>query len=457
MKRIMNGNSFIFIALLFVSMNVYCEELSGELSEEILLDVDKAVELGIENNLTVAMERVSLETKKRLKDTSWNYFIPQVSLSASLYRTNEPPAGISIPGFYENIPEHYWKLSFGLSASLTLSASMIYGIKQTVIDYHAGVISLDMAERKITRDVKKIFYNIILMKENIKLMEQSISAMKDRYEQAESNYNNGFVSEYVMLSTRVAYENAKPGLQDLVIASDTLLMSFKQLIGVEYDTNITITGSIEPETATIVEKSELMELIEGRSDIRLQKKTLEVLKNVKDLKQSMLSPTFTIMYSMDPTFQKDPFSDPWYMDDWVQYSGRIMFMVNIPVDGLIPYSKSRVDIAGSNDAIKKAELGIIQIREAAALEIESTYMKLEKSRKALDALQLNVGLAERAYHLAEEAFNAGSKELLEVQNSELELHKAKIEVLKEKYNYIMGLLDLEYALNISLMEESNEE
>lgn len=453
----MNCNKFLLIMLLLVSMNLYCEETQ----EVKILEVDEAVELAIENNLIVALERISLNTKRRIKDTTWNYFLPQVSLSASLSRTNEPPS-MEIPGVGIIELDHYWGLTFGLSASLTLSTSMIYGIKQTVIDYQTGVITLDMAERRITRDVKKIFYNLILMEENIKLMKQSIGAMKDRYEQAVSNYNNGFVSEYVMLSTQVAYENAKPGLQDLMIAYETLFMTFKQLIGFDRHEQLTISGTIEPEAIT-VEKSELMELIEGRSDIRLQKKTVEMLKNLKDLRQSMLYPVFTVRFSMDPTFQGDPFSDSWFYNEeteeipWAQRSGMIMFMITIPVDGLIPGSRSRVDIAGTKDAIKQAELVVIQTRNAAELEIETIYMKLEKSQKALDALKLNVGLAERAYNLAEEAYNAGSKELLEVQNSELELNRAKIEVLKEKYNYIMGLLDLEYALNISLMEESNEE
>ena len=270
-----------------------------------------------------------------------------------------------------------------------------------------------------------------------------------------NNYENGLVSEYIMLSTQVAYENTKPGLQDLIIAKDTLFLSFKQLIGLDRRQPVTLDGSIEPGMATL-EKAELMSLIEERSDIRLQKKMVEMLKNAKDLQQSLLYPMLTIMFTFDPAFQNDPFSDPWFdniEEDWRQYAGRLMFTITVPIDGLIPYSKTQVSIAGSNDAIKQAELGIIQIRQAAELELESIFMKLQKSKKALEALKLNVQLAERAYTLAEEAYNAGSKELLEVQNSELELNKARIEVLKEQYTYVMGLLDLEYALNISSMED----
>jgi outer membrane protein TolC len=59
-----------------------------------------------------------------------------------------------------------------------------------------------------------------------------------------------------------------------------------------------------------------------------------------------------------------------------------------------------------------------------------------------------VELAQRAYSLAEEAYRSGAKDLLDVQNAELELRKARNEVLKEKFNYLTGLLDLEYALGL---------
>ncbi|MBN2445021.1 MAG: TolC family protein [Spirochaetales bacterium] len=449
----MNHNKIFFVLLLILCSHLYSQE---SLSPKEL-SVGDAVDLAIRNNLVLAQERLSLATKKRVKDTTWNYFIPKVSLSGTLSRPNEAPQGINIPGYIVQEVEHTWNVSFGFSASLSLTASMIYGIRQTVIDYETGVINLSMAERKITKEIKKIFYNILLMRENILLMEQSIAAMGDRYEQAVNNYNNGLVSEYVMLSTQVAYENAKPGLQDLTIAFETLLLSFKQLIGIDRDESIRLAGTIETGIVTL-QKDELMNLVDGKSEIQVQKKMVDMLKNMKDLQQSALYPVFTMMFTFDPTFRNDPFADPWFDnidDDWTQYSGRLAFVLTVPIDGFIPNSKTQVELAGSNDAIKKAELAVIQVRQAAELEIETIYMKLQKSQKALEALKLNVELAERAYALAEEAYNAGSKELLEVQNSELERNKARIEVLKEKYNYIMGLLDLEYSLNISLMEDKS--
>jgi outer membrane protein TolC len=457
----------IIIILLFVVLSIPCfsEEVAGtEAAGARTLTMDEAVELALAHNLMLASERIGLDTKKRTKDTAWNYFIPSVSLSGTLARPNEAPMGaadilpeelFTMLGIEPGETPHTWSVGLRLSASLTIASSMFYGIKHTLLDYESGLIGLDMAERNLAKNVKSIFYNILLTEATIALMEENIEAAKDRYEQAVSNYNNGLVSEYVKLSTQVMYENMKPGLQDLKIAYDTMVLSFKNLLDIDSRVDISLDGSIEPWTITL-DREQAMRLIEGKSELRLQKKVVEILKNAKDVSQSSLYPVFTVSFTFDPTFQGDPFADPWFdniEDSWSQMSGNLAFVVTIPIDGLFPGSRTRVDIAKSKDAIKQAELGVMQIRQSAELEIESIFMKLQKSQKALDTLALNVDLAEKAYALAKEAYEAGSKELLEVRNSELELRNAKLEVLKEKFNYIMGLLDLEYSLNISLMED----
>lgn len=99
------------------------------------------------------------------------------------------------------------------------------------------------------------------------------------------------------------------------------------------------------------------------------------------------------------------------------------------------------------NSIEKTKLGLQQAKEGAELEIQSIVMRLNKSVQSLETLKLNVALAQKVYEMAMEAYNAGNKELLEVENAEIELNKAKLEVIKEKYNYKTGLLDLEYALN----------
>ena len=43
-----------------------------------------------------------------------------------------------------------------------------------------------------------------------------------------------------------------------------------------------------------------------------------------------------------------------------------------------------------------------------------------------------------------------------MQNAEIELKQARLEVLKEKYTYLSALIDLEYQLNTSIERLTEE-
>ncbi|MDR1957338.1 MAG: TolC family protein, partial [Treponema sp.] len=65
-----------------------------------------------------------------------------------------------------------------------------------------------------------------------------------------------------------------------------------------------------------------------------------------------------------------------------------------------------------------------------------------------EAQRLTADLAERTYRLTDQAYRAGLNDLLEVQNAELELRKSRIGVLEQQFNYLNGLIDLEYAIGV---------
>jgi len=427
---------------------------AAENADELVLDIEEAVDMALRNNLGLKAEKLSLQVAERSKARFWNVFLPQISTGATLYRSNEAPEGFSVPGFPpQPAPAHTWDFTWSFSASLTITSQIYFGIRKTFVDYDSGKINLETARKQLALDVRKAFYNLILLQQNMELMKQQIATAAKRYDQARINYENGLVSEYDMLSARVALENLKPGLQDMEVGYESALGSFKQLLGADRRRSVRIDGTISVEPRQLDADRLISGYVDGRLDIRSLKAAIESQENFRDITFTGLFPSVTFSYTMDPTFQKDPFKDPWFADienDWAQKAGGFSITLNIPLTGFIPGSQTQVDLANQADEIRRTEINLAQARQGAALEIETIVNNLEKSISSIDTLKLNVQLAERAYRLAEEAYRAGNRELLEVQNAELELQKARNEVLKEQYNYTTGLLDLEYAINADI-------
>ncbi len=437
------------------------------------LTADEAVQYAFEHNLNLAASRIDEEIKRRQSDYAWNRFIPQVQVSGRMSRANTEstasglaPVEISFAGydsegnpifeqvstFEETLPR--WSASGSLEASLQLNYAMFEAIRGTRIELRAGRISTQQAKAKLERDVRKSFYNLLLMQRNIELMKERINAAQRRFEQAQINYENGMVPELTMLSARVSWENMKPQLRELELGYRQALQGFKMNLGLDLQREVELEGSIEASAIDVEAERLIDNYLTERLDIRSLVTNVENLESrLKAIKLRTFTPNVILGFTMDPAFQGDPLDESWFDGDkWSQQRGGLSLTIAMSLDGFLPWSSTQIDMREMEDNIKKTRIRLLQSIRAAEMEIRSTVRSLKKSRDSLETLQLNVERARRAYQMAEEAYNAGSRELLEVQNAEIELKNARLEVLKERYNYIKALLDLEYALNTDLEE-----
>jgi outer membrane protein TolC len=436
------------ILILFAA--VICQNLSAE---SLRVDIDTAVQMALDYNINLRIEEIDTAMDKKILNNSWNVFLPEITITSTLGRLNEAPASFDMETGSIVDGEH-WFINFGFTARLNLSFALFNGIKYNFQNYDAGLIDLETVERQLIRDVKKSFYNLLVFKENVILMRQNLETAEKRFNLAKLNYESGVVSEFDMLSAQVGYENLKPALKEIENGYEIAVLAFKQLLGIESDQEIIFDGVIEPESLELDAQELITKYISNRLDIRGLVAAIDSLENQrKGLILLNYTPAVSLMFSMDPTFTKNPFRDSWFRDadnDWMQSQGMFGITLSMNLDGLIPGSSTQLEIKKLKEEIAKMKLNLEQVIQGSELEIESIIMNLEKSMESLESLKLNVELAERAYELAEEGYRAGIRELIEVENAEDNLNMARLEVLKEKFNYISNILDLEYALNTSI-------
>jgi len=413
-------------------------------------------------NLNLESQNLELTRKKRSRDTAWNVLIPKVTASATLSRMNEDqdmtvsglaPVGSPVMGAYDYVAPYEqeveispWNLSTQLSASLTLTPALYYGIQMTRLDYQSGLISREKAESQLNRDVRKMFYNILLFEESMKITKQSIGAAEDRYQQAQINFQNGLIPRYQMLAARVALENQRPALEDQQIQYESLKSQFKELLGLDRAEPITLEGEITIDPILWQSEPLIATHLAGNLDLQSLNKSLELIKAQRGLENANRMPALTIMYQMDPSIN-DPFEAEWDdADNWSQRGGMLGITLSVPLDGWLPFSSTSVKTANNKNQEAQTRLGLTQTRNQMEIQVENIVRQLNKSLRSLEARQLNVELAEESYSLANEAYQAGGKELLEVQNAEIELQNARLGVLQERITYINQLLELEYLL-----------
>jgi outer membrane protein TolC len=461
---------FLVLGILFCGQLFAQETQPVPVSVPVRLTPDEAVERAINNNLSLESARVTSSMKKRASDYSWNQFIPSVTAAGSLIMDNEKAtisgmAPVEIPGFspiHGVVPYSAeaprWHVAGSIQATLNISIAMFENMKRLRLDYEGGLLSYEKAKLELERDVRKAYNNMLLLQESINLLKENYEAAERRVEMARANYQAGLAPELTLLQAQVAVENMKPSMDQAENGYRLSMAQFAMFMGMDYNTPFEL-APVDSETdfVSLDVKELISKAASGKPDIQELRYSIQMLQSARKAQIYSLLPFLNLSWNTTPAFIGDPWKDSWGDSDLWKKSGSLTITLGVRLHSLIPFSPDFQSVKNWDDQIKTANIGLAQAIQGTEIEIYNTVLSLDKTRITAEAQTQTVDLAERAYRLTEEAYRAGLQDLLQVQNAELELKQAKVSMLEQQFNYLNGLLDLEYAIGVPFGTLSSKE
>lgn len=447
----------IIVSILFLSVvsNIFAEK-NTKTQEPLTLTVEDAVSYAITNSKSLKSSEIDLEIKKRAKMYSWNVFLPSLSVSGTMSRSNEYSDMMDSIKSAIN-PSHkplepaeinHWKAVGNVSAQLNFNLAMIQSMCASKANYEAGLISWEQTSKQTEMNIRKMFYALLLMEENLRIQNELLDSAKARWQQAEINYKNGLVPQLSALNAQVAYENKKPAILELTQSFKQQKDTFAFLLGIPYGREINLVGSIDTRFVKVNADELVQKYVEENLDVKALKKNIELLKiSLNASRLSTFTPSLSVSYGFQPVVAQ---IDSDWIDTYID-NGSFSATVVIDVMKMMPFSANMQSIKDTKQNLAKAELGLSQLLQNTEIQIHTLVDKLNKSEASIKASQMNIKLAQKAYDMTVRAYNSGTQELLDVKDSENSLSQAKLGLLNEKLNYISALLDLENAINVKLV------
>ena len=447
----------IIVSILFLSVisNIFAEK-NTKTQEPLTLTVEDAVSYAITNSKSLKSSEIDLEIKKRAKMYSWNVFLPSLSVSGTMSRSNEYSDMMDSIKSAIN-PSHkplepaeinHWKAVGNVSAQLNFNLAMIQSMCASKANYEAGLISWEQTSKQTEMNIRKMFYALLLMEENLRIQNELLDSAKARWQQAEINYKNGLVPQLSALNAQVAYENKKPAILELTQSFKQQKDTFAFLLGIPYGREINLVGSIDTRFVKVDADELVQKYAKENLDVKALQKNIELLKiSLNASRLSTFTPSLSVSYGFQPVVAQ---IDSDWIDTYID-NGSFSATVVIDVMKMMPFSANMQSIKDTKQNLAKAELGLSQLLQNTEIQIHTLVDKLNKSEASIKASQMNIKLAQKAYDMTVKAYNSGTQELLDVKDSENSLSQAKLGLLNEKLNYISALLDLENAINVKLV------
>ena len=394
MKRL-----FLISALFLFSFALFAQE------EVVTITVEQAVDYAQKYSRSIRKTAIDVDSKKDSRNHALNAFLPDISFSAALSRPNESSIKTeSSLGSYSATGSASISLNWGLS--------IIEKVKKANRDYEAGLISWEQTIKQNNRDIKKLFYNLLLQQKSLENDRATLENTKARYESTEKKYRSGNAPKFDVLQSKVTYQNMKRDVDNASIALSRQLREFAVILGFKPDTKIALSGSLETEIVAIDREKLLSAYNAYSSDIKLIEMQIDSLDyQMKALNYDSWTPTLSFGYSTKPTLTGID-------NDWLDSSNW--------------HDKGSMSFSLTWNFTDSSKL----------------FDELETSSASLASCRENIALAEESYSLVSRAYNAGSADLIEVSDAEMQLNKSRLAEQSELYTYLCALTDLEYMLDL---------
>jgi len=439
--------AFFLVALTSVGIQAAFAQEAGNLNGTMfrVLTVDEAVRIALDNNLSLKRSALNVGTAKRAADRSWNSLLPTVTASAmvshptSITGETLPRQTMSPDGRPQD--RDVWTPGFSLSTGLNLSTAVIENIKKARADYEAGILSHEAVRQELELSVRKLFYQILLFDANRELAAQNFASAQARYEQSAALTRAGQAPHLDELSARVDMENLRPTVRNAQILYENALDTLKTVLGLPSEITVKLDGDlsiIDGFTALIAtdnwtskESLEVSRLLASIRSMEAQRKTIRNSAYIPSLRLSWAS---TPLYNLQNEYWND--------------NGSFTVSLGLNIDNFLPWSSAKTQMDALNDSISATQIQVSESLRNQENRVSQNVRTIERILESLEAMKLNVELAQSTYEMFEDAYRKGAADYQRLRSAGDSLEQAKNRLLQEQYNLISALLDLEKELNI---------
>ena len=237
-------------------------------------------------------------------------------------------------------------------------------------------------------------------------------------------------------------ENQRPAVLNAGILYENALDSFKTILGFPQETVISLDGSLSGAISGNI--ADTRAGANGSLESASLAKSIQSMEAQRNsIRNSAYIPNLRLSWSSTPLYANNIQNERSWNDN-----GSFSVTLGINLDSFLPWSSARTQIENLNDNIQSVQIQLSDSLRNRENRINNNIRTIERITESLEAMRLNVELAQSTYELHEEAYRMGAADFQQLRGSRDGLEQSRNRLLQEQFALISALLDLEKELNI---------
>ncbi len=436
----------VFLAPFLVSIALS----TGAASEQLVLTLERAVELGLENDETLLLAGEAVRGAEAEVTQARSGALPQVSVFGQ-YGRNFLKMSFFLPEAFRESADAPSRVEIGedndffgraeLSQVLWAAGRVSAGLKAAKAYRLSARYREDAAADFVRFGVKEAYFTALLASEVLRISEKAMQETEEAVRVARAGFEQGTVSRFDVMRAEVELSNRKTPLVKARNDLDQSLIVVRRRCGIDPDTEIELADSLGAAAEPADLQSLLGAMRKGSAEIMALEHYIEARKQFLRIAKAERYPMlqFSAFYGVQTQWSSGFFPD----EELLAKTAGVALGLQIPIfDGL--RTKGKINKAAAD--LRSSELDLERVIRDKEIAVRQSLLTLRNALTALEGRIETVALAEEAHRLAQVRLENGLATPLERLDAELAMTMARGQLAEAMFGCGMAQACLELAV-----------
>ncbi len=427
---------------------VQAGEISGEPEEPLVLNLEEAVNLGLERNPEIKAMDFAIERSRSQIKSVRGRFLPRLSAGYSLSNLESLYAKGPTDQDYLDQTQDSWRVN--LTQTLFAGGTIFNAYEKARLEEQARHIEKKNKIRELVRDVQENFLLLLKAREDYLSLQQTIKRLEVGYEATRSFLAKQMIAYVEVLAAKVELEAARQKLSQVENQEIVLKTRLSALLDLNGRPDVSFIGNlsnIELHHGFTIDRC-IRSAMEERTDLQFIDNNIRMAEKEKAIALGERLPRISFEASAVGTNrdyeneEKNILGQATDRDQENHYwTAGINVQWNFFAGGEGYYRGQSMDYE-----IKRLE----KVREDAVstirTEVRSAFLRLEEARQRIDAIRSNLETARESFRMEEERLKRRVGTIQNLLNAQDRLTRAETDLNQALLDFQMALADLHYAM-----------
>lgn len=409
------------------------------------LTLNDALEIALSENPTIQIADQEITKQQYAKKGTYASLFPQIDFTTSYQRNIEKQTmymdGVEgMSGGLKVGRDNNWSTGFTASVPL-ISVPLWKSLKISAYDVELAIEKARSSRIDLIDQVKSSFYGVLLARDAYGVFKQAYDNAVYNYNEIKQKYEQGLLAEYDLIRANVNVKNAEPNMYD---AENSLILAhwqLKALLGLDLEGSIECVGSLSDyEEALIPEFVGMDTSLMGNSTLKQLDIQYEQLEKNKQMQIAQYYPSLNLQFNYQWISTNNNFKFKDYK--WDPYS---VLGVSLTVP-IFSGGKRYSNVKQAQISLKQLNNQYLDTERNLRVAVKQYTDQMSTCIKQYSAARAGVGEAEKSYDITMKRYETGEGTLLEINDAQLSLTQAQLNLNQSIYNYLVAKSLLEKTL-----------